>query len=91
MSAATSESLKLIQKLRNEAHRFGITFHRQKRSLSFLNSDLNNIKGVGEKTIQKLQLSFKTIENIKNAKLEDLVKYVNKRQAELVFNYFSEK
>ena len=86
-----SESLKLIQKLRNEAHRFGITFHRQKRSLSFLNSDLNNIKGVGEKTIQKLQLSFKTIENIKNAKLEDLVKYVNKRQAELVFKYFLER
>ncbi len=85
-----SESLKLIQKLRNEAHRFGITFHRNKRSGQFLTSELNTIKGVGEKSIQKLLQVFKTIENIKAADFEALSAHVNKKQAEIIVNYFKE-
>ncbi len=83
-----SESLKLIQKLRNEAHRFGITFHRNKRSGQFLTSELNTIKGVGEKSIQKLLQAFKTIENIKKANILELSEHVNKKQAEIIFVYF---
>ena len=67
-----SESLKLIQNLRNEAHRFGITFHRLKRSGSMTVSSLESIPGIGSTTIEKLFRRFKSMEGISNASLEEL-------------------
>ncbi|MDB4583554.1 excinuclease ABC subunit UvrC [Draconibacterium sp.] len=83
-----SETLKIIQQLRDEAHRFGITFHRNKRSKSFINSELNSIKGVGEKTIQVLLKDFKSVKNIKNQNIETLIKSIGKAKAYLVYNHF---
>ena len=67
-----SESLKLIQNLRNEAHRFGINFHRQKRSGSMIQSQLEEAPGIGSKTIEKLFNRFKSMEGIRAASQEEL-------------------
>jgi excinuclease ABC subunit C len=79
-----SESLKLIQRCRDEAHRFGITFHRDVRSKNSLVSQLSNIEGVGESTITKLLKQFRTISNIKKAPEEELAKIVGKDRAEKI-------
>ncbi|MBN1253138.1 MAG: excinuclease ABC subunit UvrC [Bacteroidales bacterium] len=84
-----SETLKIIQQARNEAHRFGITFHRDKRSKGMLISELDEINGVGEKTKFALIENFKTIANIKNASVEELKKVVKSVKAEIIFNYFN--
>jgi len=68
----SSESLKLIQNLRNEAHRFGITFHRLKRSGSMTSSSLEGITGIGSSSIEKLFKRFKSMEGIMNASMEEL-------------------
>ena len=86
-----SESLKLIQQLRDEAHRFGITFHRNKRSNAFIGSELNSINGIGEKTAQKLLEDFKSVKNIKELGLGELNKSIGKSKAQVVYNYFQEK
>jgi len=83
-----SESLKIIQQLRNEAHRFGITFHRQKRSKAAINSTLEEIDGIGEKTAQELLKSFKSVKRIKEASLEDLVKSVGMARAKRIYKTF---
>lgn len=83
-----SETLKVIQYLRDEAHRFAITFHRNKRSKTFINSELNSIKGVGEKTIQILLKDFKSVKNIKEQKLHLLVKSIGKSRASIVYKHF---
>ncbi|MDR1056171.1 MAG: excinuclease ABC subunit UvrC [Prevotellaceae bacterium] len=87
----TSESLRLIMHLRDEAHRFGITFHRNKRSSSFLKSRLESIAGVGEKSVLKLLAHFKSISKIKEASLEELTSVVGARVAENVRQYFYSK
>jgi excinuclease ABC subunit C len=84
-----SESLKLIQNLRNEAHRFGITFHRLKRSESMIHSELENIPGIGEKSIQKLISHFKSINNLKHAELNEIEKILGKSSAQNVWKYFN--
>ena len=84
-----SESLKVIQYLRNEAHRFGITHHRNKRSKEFVESELTEIIGVGLKTQESLMLSFKTIGNIKTASLESLSSVIGPSKAKIVAYYFS--
>ena len=84
-----SETLKTIQHLRNEAHRFGITFHRQKRSKAFITSELDNIEGIGPKSVQKLIQRFKSIENIKKASVEDLEIDLGKSKALTVWRYFN--
>ncbi|MBI9061065.1 MAG: excinuclease ABC subunit UvrC [Marinilabiliaceae bacterium] len=84
-----SESLKVIQHLRNEAHRFGITFHRNIRSKNFIKSDLENIPGVGEKTIEELFSVFKTFNKIKGATLEDLQACVGKDKGNRVYSWFN--
>jgi excinuclease ABC subunit C len=86
-----SESLKVIQHARNEAHRFGITFHRNKRSGDFISSDLDNIKGLGTKTIEKLFIKFCSIEKIKSASVEELSTEIGKSKAQIVFDYFNFK
>jgi excinuclease ABC subunit C len=83
-----SESLKLIQQLRNEAHRFGITFHRQKRSGNFIQSSLENIPGVGEHTIQKLMTTFKTVSRIRAASTDELSAVVGRVKADLLVAHF---
>ncbi|NCA79987.1 MAG: excinuclease ABC subunit UvrC [Sphingobacteriia bacterium] len=83
-----SETLKIIQQLRDEAHRFGITFHRQKRSKSFISSELNSIPGIGEKTVQKLLADFKSVKNIRELDEEKLAASVGKSKAKFVFAYF---
>ncbi len=86
-----SESLKLIQRLRDEAHRFGITKHRDRRSKDAIRSELTDIKGVGMHTTQALIHHFKTVQAVKEASLEELQKVVNNRIAEIVFNHFNNK
>ena len=71
-----SESLKLIQQLRNEAHRFGITHHRNKRSKNTFTTSLNEIEGLGEKSIEKLISHFGSVKKIKEAKKEELISLV---------------
>ena len=83
-----SETLKIIQQLRDEAHRFGISFHRSKRSKTFINSELNSIQGVGEKTIKKLINDFKSVKRIKELDKNDLEKSVGKSKAQIIYNYF---
>ncbi len=83
-----SPSLKLIQHLRNEAHRFAITFHRNKRSKGTFKSELENIDSIGEKTTQKLLSHFKSIDTIRNAKEKELLAVVSKRQAKAIIKYF---
>ena len=76
-----SESLKLIQFLRNEAHRFGIGFHRLKRSGGQLRSSLEGIEGIGPKTIEKLFIRFKSLEAIREAPQDELVREIGKAKA----------
>ena len=79
-----SESLKVIQHLRNEAHRFGITHHRNKRSKSAIQSQVLNIKGIGEKTQIDLIRHFKSVSGIKKATREELEVIIGKAKAELI-------
>ena len=83
-----SESLKLIQHLRNEAHRFAISFHRDKRSQNFLNSELEKIPGIGLKTIDKLLIPFGSLKKIKEQSLENLAQIIGKDKAVRVKSFF---
>jgi excinuclease ABC subunit C len=83
-----SQTLKVIQQLRDEAHRFGITFHRNKRSKEFIQSELKSIEGIGEKTMQRLLSEFKSVKNIKDQTMEVLSKSVGNSKAKIVFEYF---
>ncbi|MBQ3990756.1 MAG: excinuclease ABC subunit C [Bacteroidales bacterium] len=83
-----SESLKIIQHARDEAHRFGITFHRKKRSDNFLKSELDDIKGIGPKTKEILLKEFKTINGIKEASKEKLTEVLGAAKAEIIYGYF---
>ena len=83
-----SETLKVIQHIRDEAHRFGITHHRNKRSRETFKSELSQIKGISEKTAQKLLIELRSMQSIKEATLEQLSEIVGPAKAELVFNYF---
>jgi len=83
-----SEVLKLIQQMRDEAHRFGITFHRNERSKAFIHSELQNIDGIGNKTIELLLKEFKSIENIKNASANELEKLIGKSKTRILQKYF---
>lgn len=83
-----SETLKVIQYLRNEAHRFGISFHRDKRSKSALKSSLDAIPGVGEKTKEQLLRRFKSVKRIREAKLEELEDVVGKVRARNIKEYY---
>lgn len=86
----TSSSLRLIQQLRDEAHRFAITFHRQLREKRTLQSEITKIKGIGEKTANKLLITFGSVEGIKNANEEELIKIAGNKTAKSIRNYFSE-
>lgn len=83
-----SETLKIIQQLRNEAHRFGIEHHRNKRSKSALNTELESIPGIGEKTIVELLKEFKSVKRISHAKLDELEDVVGVSRAQKIYNYY---
>ena len=82
-----SETLKIIQQLRNEAHRFGITHHRNKRSKGAIQTDLSNINGVGEKTILALLKKFRSIKRLKNATFDELVQLIGRDKAQKVCDH----
>jgi excinuclease ABC subunit C len=86
-----SETLKVIQQARDEAHRFGITFHRKKRSKNFIQSELQNIPGVGEKTIEHLLRKFKSLENLKKQSYDTVATEIGDSRATKIFNYFNLK
>jgi excinuclease ABC subunit C len=83
-----SETLKIIQQLRDEAHRFGITFHRNKRSGEFIKSELEGISGIGEKTIKSLLNEFKSVENLKNQSFSQVAKQIGDSKARLIFDFY---
>ena len=83
-----SESLKIIQQLRNEAHRFGITFHRNKRSKAAINSELESIDGIGSKTVEELLKNYKSVKRIKEASLENLAQTIGMSKAKKIYETF---
>lgn len=83
-----TETLKIIQQLRNEAHRFGITFHRNKRSKEALNTTLETIDGIGEKTVIELLKKFKSLERIQSATFEELSEVVGPSKSKKIKEYF---
>ncbi len=86
-----SETLKIIQHLRNEAHRFGITFHRQKRSKSALDTELDSITGIGEITSIELLKHFRSVKRISEATKEELASIIGSSKATKVYNYYLSK
>lgn len=86
-----SETLKIIQHLRNEAHRFGITFHRNQRSKNAIDSGLTTIPGIGPKTMEKLMIEFKSIKRLKETPFEAIEKSIGKSKAQKVLDYFKKK
>jgi excinuclease ABC subunit C len=86
-----SESLRLIQRIRNEAHRFAITFHRNRRDAGTLKTEITDIKGLGASTAEKLLLKYKSVKKIKELSFEELEKEVGKHKATILQNYFSEE
>ena len=84
----TGEPLKVMCHIRDEAHRFGITFHRNKRSNAMIHSTLENIEGIGNKSIEALFKHFKTLSKIKSATVEQLADIVGASRAEKIKNYF---
>jgi excinuclease ABC subunit C len=86
-----SETLKVIQQLRDEAHRFGITFHRKKRDQGTLKTELEDIPGIGKTTADKLLRQFKSVKKIREATEAELEKVLNKAQVKTLLNHFSPK
>ncbi len=83
-----SETLKIIQQLRNEAHRFGITFHRNKRSNEALNTELESIIGIGDKTVIELLKHFRSLKRVKEATLEELAPVIGVSKASIIYNKY---
>ena len=86
-----SETLKIIQFLRNEAHRFGITLHRNKRSKNAIQSELEQIPNIGKQTITSLLRKFKSAKRVKTATFEELQKIVGDARAKKIYQYFKSK
>ncbi|KOF04100.1 excinuclease ABC subunit C [Roseivirga seohaensis subsp. aquiponti] len=86
-----SESLRLIQKLRDEAHRFAITFHRDLRSKNSFNFELENVKGIGRFTVDKLLKEFRTMSRIEAASFEELSAIAGESRARRIQNFFQQK
>jgi excinuclease ABC subunit C len=84
----TSSGLKLLQQIRDEAHRFAITFHRKRRSKRTFTSELTEIKGVGPATAQMLIKQLGSVSAIEKETLEKIAAVVGKKKAEIIFKYF---
>ena len=87
----TGEPLKVVCHIRDEAHRFGITFHRQKRSQAFINSELEQIPGIGTKSLNSLLRHFKTVSKVREATLAELTEVVGESRAKKILEYFNPK
>ncbi|MDY0080954.1 MAG: excinuclease ABC subunit UvrC [Ignavibacteriaceae bacterium] len=87
----TSSSLKLLQQLRDEAHRFAVTFHRERRSKRIISSELLDIRGIGGKLTSKLLETFGSINKLRNSTLEELQSVVGLHRAKLIYNHFNDK
>ena len=85
----TGEPLKVVCHIRDEAHRFGITFHRQKRSNAFIKSELEQIEGIGTKSLNALLKRFKTVNNVRDASVEELSEVVGAKRAQAIKSYFA--
>jgi excinuclease ABC subunit C len=83
-----SESLKLIRRIRDEVHRFGITFHRNQRSRGTFVNELEMIKGIGKNTADSLLKTFKSVKKIKELSQNDLEEAIGKSRAQIVYQYF---
>lgn len=83
-----SETLKIIQQLRDEAHRFGITHHRDRRSRESIGTELTQIKGIGDETSKQLLKTFKSIKKLKAATLDEITAAVGLAKAKIVYAYF---
>ena len=83
-----SETLKIIQQLRNEAHRFGVRLHRNRRSKNAVSSSLDNIIGIGDKTIVKLLKEFKSVKRIKEASTDELATVIGTAKAKEIYQHF---
>ncbi|MEO6453394.1 MAG: excinuclease ABC subunit UvrC [Ginsengibacter sp.] len=86
-----SDSLKLIRRIRDEVHRFGITFHRNQRSRGTFVNELELIKGIGKSTAESLLKKYKSVKNIKELSLDDLSSYVGKSKARIIFEYLNKQ
>lgn len=84
-----SETLKIIQRLRDEAHRFGITHHRKRRNKGSLKSELEEIKGVGKQTVKDLMKKFKSVKRVKEASEEELAAAIGSNRAKLIISHFA--
>ena len=82
--------MKIIQQLRNEAHRFGISFHRDKRSKSSFISGLDGIKGIGENTKNKILKKFKSLSRLKNTSDNEIINEIGKSKAQKIINYLKD-
>ncbi|MBR9999945.1 MAG: excinuclease ABC subunit C [Cyclobacteriaceae bacterium] len=86
-----SPSLKLLQQIRNEAHRFAITFHRKKRSDQSLQSELDEISGIGEQTKNKLLIQYKSLPGIRNAPTLELIKLIGRSKTGILVEFLKKK
>ena len=85
----TGEPLKVVCHIRDEAHRFGITFHRQKRSKAFINSELEQIEGIGTKSLNALLRRFRTVSKVREASQAELAEVVGEARARKIIEYFN--
>jgi excinuclease ABC subunit C len=83
------ETLKILQHLRDEVHRFGITHHRKKRSKALIRTELSEIKGIGEATAAELLRHFRSVKRVREASIEELTECVGQAKARIVHAHFS--
>jgi excinuclease ABC subunit C len=83
-----SDSLKLVRRIRDEVHRFGITFHRNQRSKGSFKNELETITGIGKQTAEQLLKQFKSVKNVKDQSLENLSSIIGLQKAALVFGFY---
>jgi excinuclease ABC subunit C len=86
-----SESLKLIRRIRDEVHRFGISFHRNKRSKGTFRNELEDIKGIGKNTADILLKEFKSVKRVQEQEESILANFIGVSRAKLVWNHFNQK
>jgi excinuclease ABC subunit C len=86
-----SESHKLIRRIRDEVHNFGINFHRKKRSQGTFKNELQDIKGIGSTTANQLLKTFRSVNNIRNQSFEELAKVIGISKAKIVTAHFDRK